>query len=354
MNSLIYNPESLANNIKKWGQELGFQQIAITDTDLIQADERLQQWLSKGFHGSMDYLANHQELRSKPAKFVKNTQRIIIGRIDYLPIHANFKQTLTNKLKGYISRYAVGRDYHRKIRKLMAKLAKRIEDEVGEFNFRSFADSAPVFEKPLAAKAGIGWMGKNTLILNKEAGSWFFLGILYTDLDLPIDEPITQHCGSCTACLDVCPTKALIAPYQLDARRCISYLTIENKGIIPEELRPLMGNRIYGCDDCQLVCPWNKFAKATDDKDFQARHNLNNTDLIELFAWTEDEFELKTRGSAMRRTGHIGWLRNVAVALGNAPTSPEIIKALQTRQHHDSLIVKEHVKWALKQHGRVD
>jgi epoxyqueuosine reductase len=343
---------NLADKIKVWGLELGFQQIAITDTNILQADKRLQEWLGKGYHGTMEYLAKHRELRSNPAHLVAETKSIIIARLNYLPLNARIKETLHARQKAYISRYALGRDYHRKIRKLMEKLAQKIKQEIGEFNFRSFADSAPVFEKPLAEKAGLGWLGKNTLIINREAGSWFFLGVLYTNLELPIDESGTNHCGSCTACIDVCPTKAIVAPYVLDARRCISYLTIENKGSIPEEFRGLMGNRIFGCDDCQLICPWNKFAKNSNDDDFQPRHNLANSDLVDLFAWTEAEFELKTQGSAIRRAGYAGWLRNIAVALGNAPSSAEVVDALKKRENHPSPLVREHVAWALARHNK--
>ena len=347
----MINYNELAANIKLWGKELGFQQVGITNANLKQADQRLQQLLAKGYHGEMDYLAANRHLRSKPENLVPGTIRIISARMDYLPDNTQSIQTLKNKSQAYISRYALGRDYHKLVRKRLAKLAKKIETIVGEFNHRPFADSAPVFEKPIAAKAGLGWQGKNTLIINPKAGSWFFLGTLYTNLPLPIDQPTIDHCGSCRACLDICPTQAIVAPYQLNANRCISYLTIEYRGSIPEELRPLMGNRIFGCDDCQLICPWNKFAKPTAEKDFQPRHNLDSTKLSELFAWSEQEFTKKTEGSALRRTGYQGWLRNIAVALGNAPTSHEVINSLQSRQHHPSELVREHIAWALRQHG---
>lgn len=344
------NWQALAWQIKTWGQALGFAQIGITDIDVAQANERLQQWLAKQYHGSMNYLAQHEHLRAHPENLVPQTLRIISARMNYLPANTRILQTLQDKSKGYISRYALGRDYHKLVRKRLAKLALRISEVVGVHPHRAFADSAPVFEKPIAAKAGLGWMGKNTLILNKQAGSWFFLGTLYTSLPLPVDSPISDHCGSCRACLDICPTNAIVAPYQLDARRCISYLTIENKGSIPEEFRHAMGNRIFGCDDCQLICPWNKFAKYTDENDFQPRHGLENSQLIELFAWSETEFREKTQGSAIKRAGYLGWLRNIAVALGNTPTCDEVIRALQSRREHDSPLVREHVAWALQQH----
>lgn len=338
----------LAEDIKAWGKALGFQEVGITDTDVQQANTRLQAWLAKKYHGSMHYLTQNESKRSEPDKLVPGTLRIIMVRMNYLPPNARMLDTLKDKNKAYVSRYAIGRDYHKVIRKRLAKLAEKIKKEVGEFTYRPFADSAPVFEKPLAEKAGLGWMGKHTLILNREAGSWFFLGTLYTDLPLPLDHPISEHCGSCTACIDICPTKAIVAPYQLDARRCISYLTIENKGPIPKEFRPLIGNRIFGCDDCQIICPWNKFAKITDEKDFHPRHHLDNSNLIDLFTWTEAEFLKKTEGSAIRRATYIGWLRNIAVALGNAPKDPEIIAALESQQSHPSELVREHIDWALK------
>ncbi len=340
----------LAKDVKAWGKELGFQQVAITDTDVSDADQRLSAWLAQRHHGSMRYLEQNRELRRHPNQLVPNTLRIIMVRMNYLPPNARIAATLQNKALAYISRYALGRDYHKVVRKRLAKLAQKIKNAVGDFNYRPFADSAPVFEKPLAAKAGIGWMGKHTLILNRQAGSWFFLGCLYTDLPLPLDQPVTDHCGSCRACLDICPTQAIIAPYQLDARRCISYLTIENKGDIPVALRPLIGNRIFGCDDCQMICPWNKFAKFTTETDFQPRHQLDHAQLFDLFAWSEAEFLTNTAGSPIRRAGYIGWLRNIAVALGNAPTSSAIIDALRSRQAHASSLVREHVAWALARH----
>jgi epoxyqueuosine reductase len=340
----------VAENIKQLGKSLGFQDVAICDTDLTRYYQRYLAWLNKNWTGDMSYLHRHLEQRAKPEVLLPGTIRIISVRLDYLPINTQAAETLSNPKLGYISRYALGRDYHKLMRKRIHKLAEKITEIVGPFGYRAFTDSAPVLEKPIAEKAGIGWIGKNTLIINKKAGSWFFLGELYTDLPLPVDETVSNHCGSCVACLEVCPTQAIVAPYQLEATRCISYLTIEHKGTIPLELRRAMGNRIFGCDDCQLVCPWNKFAKFTKETDFHPRHHLDHTQLIELFAWTEAEFLKKTEGSAIRRTGYIGWLRNIAVALGNAPTSPEIIAALETRKNHAEKLIQEHVNWALEQH----
>lgn len=295
-------------------------------------------------------MAKHGTKRSRPAELMPGTLRIISVRMDYLPPGSRITENLTQPEKAYISRYALGRDYHKVIKQRLTLLANKITENVGSFGYRAFVDSAPVMEKPLAEKAGLGWIGKHTNLLNAKAGSWFFLGELYTDLPLPIDQAATNHCGSCNACIDICPTQAIVGPYQLDARRCISYLTIENRGPIPEEFRSHIGNRIFGCDDCQLICPWNKFAKHTDEKDFQPRHGLANAELVELFLWNETEFLEKTSGSAIRRAGYEGWLRNIAVALGNAPSSPKIIAALQTRQYHPSELVREHVDWALAQH----
>lgn len=338
----------LAQDIKDWGKSLGFQQVGITDTDLSLAEERLQTWVKKGYHGTMDYLHRHGSKRTHPEELVPGTLRIITVRMDYLPADPQMTATLQNKTKAYISRYATGRDYHKLIRKRLIHFAKKIEQAVGPFGYRAFVDSAPVMEKPLAEKAGLGWMGKHTLILNREAGSWFFLGELYTDLPLPIDQPVTNHCGTCTACLDICPTQAFTGPYQLDARRCISYLTIEYKGVIPEELRSKMGNRIFGCDDCQLICPWNRFAKPTQEKDFQPRHGLTDIQLTELLNWSEETYLVKTEGSPLRRIGYEGWLRNIAIALGNAPASAEIINVLKNRLPQVSLLVQEHIQWALE------
>jgi epoxyqueuosine reductase len=348
--SKIIDKIQLSAQIKQWGLELGFQDVGITDTHLELYEARLKTWLAKNFHGTMDYMQKHGDKRSRPDQLVPNTIRIISVRMDYLPPDTRIKETLFNKSKAYIARYALGRDYHKVLRNRLNKFAQKIQENIGEFGYRAFVDSAPVLEKPIAEKAGLGWMGKNTLILNKKTGSYFFLGEIYTDLDLPIDIPVKNHCGSCTACIDICPTKAIVAPYQLDARKCISYLTIENKQAIPIEFREAIGIRIFGCDDCQIFCPWNKFAKFTKESDFNPRHKLDNQNLIDLFLWTEEEFLTKTLGSAIRRAGYLGWLRNIAVGLGNAPSSPEIISALKSRENHESEMVREHVGWALERH----
>lgn len=341
----------LAAQIKHWGKELGFQQVGITDIDLSAAEANLTKWLENKYHGEMAYMARHGTKRSRPAELLPNTIRVISVRMDYLPADTKLIETLKDDKRAYVSRYALGADYHKLIRKRLEKLANKIETMIGKMNYRVFADSAPVMEKPLAEKAGLGWIGKHTNLINSKAGSWFFLGEIYTDLPLPIDTPQqTSHCGSCTSCIDVCPTAAIIAPYQLDASRCISYLTIELRDSIPVELRPLMGNRIYGCDDCQLFCPWNKFAKYTEETAFHPRHQLDSAALIELFAWDEKTFLKNTEGSAIRRIGHVCWLRNIAVALGNAASDEKIIAALQSRQQHESALVREHVAWALAQH----
>lgn len=343
---------ALADNIKQRGKALGFQQVSITDTDLSLDEPLLERWLAQGHHGAMDYMAQHGTKRSRPTELVPGTLRIISARLDYLTRSTRLPETiLKDPGSGYISRYALGRDYHKLVRNRLQKLAKQIEQEVGPFGYRAFVDSAPVMEKALAKKAGLGWRGKHSLLLNRDTGSFFFLGELFTDLPLPVDEPVSAHCGTCTRCLDACPTQAIIAPYQVDARRCISYLTVELKGSIPIELRPLMGNRIYGCDDCQLVCPWNRFAKQTQEPDFVPRQGLDNATLVELFAWSEEEFLKRLEGSAIRRIGYECWLRNIAVALGNAPTSSEVISALEARKEHPSELVREHVRWALTRHG---
>lgn len=341
---------ALARQIKQWGQELGFQQIGITDTNLPEAETHLQNWLANDFHGEMDYMQRHGEKRSRPALLQPGTTRIISARMDYLPETASgMNQALNNPHSAYISRYALGRDYHKLMRNRLQKLADKIQREVGNFGYRAFVDSAPVLEKALAEKAGLGWIGKHSNLINRKAGSWFFLGEIFTDLNLPVDSATENHCGTCKACLDICPTQAIVGPYQVDARRCVSYLTIELHGAIPEDLRPLLGNRIYGCDDCQLVCPWNRFAKLTAEKDFHPRHKLNTQQLLDVFAWEEPEFLTKTEGSAIRRIGHQRWLRNIAVALGNALPSPDIIDVLTARLSHPSELVKEHVRWALDQ-----
>jgi epoxyqueuosine reductase len=340
--------QTLVSQIRFWSQELGFQQVGITDTDLSLYEERFTTWIAKGLHGSMYFMEKHGSKRTRPAELQPQTIRIISVRMDYLPPDTHSIEVLNNSKKGYVSRYALGRDYHRLMRKRLESLANKISEAIGKFGYRAFCDSAPVLEKAIAEKANLGWIGKHTNLINAKAGSWFFLGEIYTDLPLPIDTPHTSsHCGTCTACISICPTQAIIGPYQLDARRCISYLTIESREAIPLELRPLLGNRIYGCDDCQLVCPWNKFAKHTQEKDFHPRHDLDSPDLIELFSWSEATFLQKTEGSAIRRIGHECWLRNIAVALGNAPPDPFIIKALQQRLSHPSAMVREHVAWAL-------
>jgi len=341
---------ALGAAVKNWGLELGFRQVGIAGVELGRDEARLLAWLDSGMHGEMDYMQRHGTRRSRPAELVPGTLRVISVRMDYLPDAAGMQATLDDANLGYVSRYALGRDYHKLMRSRLQKLADRIEAEVGPFGYRAFTDSAPVLEKPLARDAGLGWIGKHTNLIDRDSGSWFFLGELYTDLPLPVDVPASDHCGTCTRCIEACPTGAIVGPYRLDARRCISYLTIELRDAIPEELRPLIGNRIYGCDDCQLVCPWNKFAKITAEPDFRARHGLDRTPLIELFAWTEAEFAAKTEGSAMRRIGYEQWLRNVAVALGNAPTATDVVEALRARIDHESALVREHVAWALARH----
>lgn len=343
------NYHQVAADIKRFGQELGFQQVGITDIDLSQYEKRFLDWLEKQFHGEMHYMQSHGSKRYHPEELVPGTIRVISVRMDYLPPSTDMWRVLQDPQLGYISRYALGRDYHKLIRKRLTLLAEKITADVGQFGYRAFADSAPVLEKPLAEKAGLGWIGKHTNLLNREAGSWFFLGELFTDLPLPTDTPVKNHCGTCQACIDICPTQAIVGPYQLDARRCVSYLTIELRGSIPIELRPLMGNRIYGCDDCQLVCPWNRFADFTHEKDFHPRHHLDAVTLIELFNWSEKDFLDKTAGSAIRRIGYECWLRNIAVALGNAPFDQTIIAALKNKLTHSSLLVQEHVTWALTQ-----
>ncbi|MDP2267081.1 MAG: tRNA epoxyqueuosine(34) reductase QueG [Thiobacillus sp.] len=338
----------LAKQIKQWGRELGFAAVGIADGELSAAETGLQAWLDQGFHGEMDYMAAHGTKRSRPAELIPGTVRIISVRLDYLPPDAADPHTILDAADtAYISRYALGRDYHKVLRNRLQKLAGKIGQEVGEHHFRVFTDSAPVLEVELASKSGLGWRGKHTLLLNRQHGSWFFLGEIYTDLPLPVDSPEQNHCGTCQACIDICPTQAIVAPYSLDARRCISYLTIELKGSIPSELRPLMGNRIYGCDDCQLVCPWNRFAKTAALPDFAVRNGLDSAGLIELFAWSEVEFNERLAGSAIRRIGHQRWLRNIAVALGNAPASVQRDAALSTQLNHPSEMVREHVAWAL-------
>lgn len=343
---------ALVAQIRQWAAELGFQQVGIADVDLGEHEAYLQKWLDAGYAGSMDYMGKHGTKRSRPDELVPGTCRVLSLRMDYLADGTQPLEVLESPEKAYISRYTLGRDYHKLIRKRLSQLAKRIEEEAGGGHYRAFVDSAPVLERAVAEQAGLGWIAKNTMLINSEAGSWFFLGEIYTDLPLPQDPPQpSKHCGTCTACLEICPTNAFVAPYELDARRCISYLTIEHKGSIDLELRPLMGNRIFGCDDCQLVCPWNKFAEPTDKEDFKPRHNLADAALVELFLWTEEEYLAKTEGSAIRRIGYERWLRNLAVALGNAPSTDDVVSALRQRVDFPSELVVEHVAWALAQHG---
>ena len=343
---------TLASDIRRWGRELGFQRVGIADPDLTDAGARLAEWLRAGMHGEMAYMGRHGTKRSRPDELIPGTVSVISVRMDYLPREATAPTgLLDHESKAYVSRYALGRDYHKVLRGRLKKLAARIEAAIGPFGHRVFVDSAPVLEKPLAEKAGLGWTGKHTNLIDRNAGSWFFLGELFVDLPLPADAPSTAHCGSCRACIDVCPTDAIVAPYLLDARRCISYLTIELKGPIPVEFRPLIGNRVYGCDDCQLFCPWNKFAQPTGETDFAPRHGLDAAELVELFNWNEAEWLRKTEGSAIRRIGYQRWLRNVAVALGNARTTPAVIAALRARLDADSELVRDHVEWALERHG---
>lgn len=341
----------LAANIRTWAEQLGFQQIGITDIDLAEHEIHLQQWLANRFHGEMHYMAAHGDKRSRPEQLLPGTVRVISARMDYLPDAEDMHSNLISTDRAYVSRYALGRDYHKLMRKRLAQLADKITAAADSHRYRAFVDSAPVLERALAEKAGLGWIGKNTMLINPKAGSWFFLGEIYTNLPLPIDQPsVDMHCGTCTQCLQDCPTGAIVAPQQVDARRCISYLTIELRESIPESLRPLVGNRIYGCDDCQLVCPWTKFSATTAEQDFQPRNDLDSARLVDLFQWSEAEFLQRTEGSAIRRIGYECWLRNIAVALGNAPASPEVTDALSKRVNDKSALVREHVEWALKQH----
>ena len=342
---------ALLDRIREWGDALGFQALGFTGVDLQQHEEYLQKWLAKGYHGEMEWMARHGSKRSQPNALVPGTCTVITARMDYLPKGADAEQVLSQSELAYISRYALGRDYHKLMRARLAKLARQIETQLGTGRYRAFVDSAPVLERALAENAGLGWIGKNTMLLNDKAGSWFFLGEIYTDIPLPPDPPqATQHCGTCQACLDICPTQAFVAPWVLDARKCISYLTIEFDGVIPEALRRAMGNRIYGCDDCQLVCPWNKFAAQTREPDFAPRHQLDSITLATCFGWDEATFLARTEGSAIRRIGYSQWRRNVAIALGNADTSDAVVQALQSAVDDPSAVVREHVLWALAQH----
>ncbi|MDQ7997800.1 MAG: tRNA epoxyqueuosine(34) reductase QueG [Luteibacter sp.] len=343
---------ALATDIKRWARELGFADVGIAGTDLGHDEAYLERWLADGHHGEMDYMARHGTRRSRPAELEPGTLRVVSVRMDYIPPGtANAWDVIHDGEKAYVARYALGRDYHKVMRNRLQKLAAKIGERIGDFGYRAYVDSAPVLEKALARNAGLGWIGKHTVLINKRAGSYFFLGELYTDLPLPVDEPASAHCGSCRRCIDICPTQAIVAPYRLDARKCISYLTIELKGSIPEELRAPIGNRVFGCDDCQLICPWNKFAQEATEPDFAPRHSLDGPRLIDLFAWSEQEFLSRTEGMAIRRTGYEGWLRNLAVGLGNAPTSREVVEALEARADDTSAIVREHVAWARKRHS---
>jgi len=339
----------LADDLRNWGRELGFDSIAVTDTNLSGAEAGLANWLASGFHGEMDYMARHGMKRARPAELVPGTIRVISARMNYWPGAEAAEAILEDRSRAYVSRYALGRDYHKLMRTRLQKLADRIAG-AAPHGFRVFVDSAPVLEVELASRAGLGWRGKHSLLLDRSAGSFFFLGEIMTDLPLPVDAPVSEHCGTCRACIDACPTGAIVAPYKVDARLCISYLTIELKGSIPEDLRPLIGNRIYGCDDCQLTCPWNRFAFLSSEADFAPRHALDRSALSELFAWSEAEFISRMAGSAIYRIGFERWSRNIAVALGNAPTSAAVLAALRSRRDDASAMVREHVEWALTRH----
>ena len=338
----------LEERIRQWGRDLGFDAVAIAGTQLDAEEARLMEWLGRGWHGEMDYMARHGARRARPAELVPGTASIVTARLNYTPAEARASDdVLADPARAFVSRYALGRDYHKVLRAKLQALADRMTAELGPFHYRVFTDSAPVMEVSLAQRSGLGWRGKHTLLLSRDAGSLFFLGELFVSLDLKRDDPTTEHCGTCARCIEVCPTQAIVGPYQLDARRCISYLTIEHHGAIPEELRPLLGNRIYGCDDCQIVCPWNKYAKVATTPDFAVRNGLDDAALLDLFAWTEEEFDRRLEGSAIRRIGHERWLRNIAVAIGNAPASEAARAALQARADHPSPLVREHVRWAL-------
>jgi epoxyqueuosine reductase len=348
----LRDPSQLTAAVKAWGKELGFQEIGIADAaaDMTQSESGLQQWLAEGYHGEMDYMVKHGTRRTRPAELVPGTLRVISARMNYMPEAKDSWDVIEDGEKAFISRYALGRDYHKVLRARLQKFADKIAAEVKPFSYRVFTDSAPVMEVEWAQKSGVGWRGKHTLLLSRDAGSMFFIGEIYTDLPLAVDDPVANYCGSCSRCIDVCPTGAIVGPYRLDARRCISYLTIEHKGSIPEMLRPLIGNRVYGCDDCQLICPWNKFAAYTGEADFAVRNGLDNVSLVQLFAWTSEEFDVKLAGSPIRRIGYEQWLRNLAVGLGNAPSSPAVLTALEARREDPSSIVREHVRWALQNH----
>ena len=342
---------AVALRIKALARDAGFQRCGISGVELGDDEGHLRDWLANGLHGSMDWMARHGARRARPAELVPGTLRVLSVGLDYGQDDAAAWANLAEGERAYVARYALGRDYHKLMRQRLQRLADTVAAEIGPFGHRVFVDSAPVLERALARNGGLGWIGKHTCLVDKDGGSWFFLGEIYLDLPLPVDPPAAMHCGTCVRCIDVCPTGAITAPHRLDARRCISYLTIEHEGAIDPELRPLMGNRIFGCDDCQLVCPWNKFARRTDEPGFRARNNLDQASLAELFAWTEDEFLSRTEGSAIRRSGHARWLRNIAVALGNAPTTPEVLAALESRRDIEDPVVREHVEWALDRHS---
>ncbi|WP_140908926.1 tRNA epoxyqueuosine(34) reductase QueG [Cognatiluteimonas lumbrici] len=343
--------EALAQRLKALAREAGFQRAGISDVVLGEDEAHLRDWLAQGLHGSMHWMAQHGDKRSRPAELLPGTVRVLSVGMDYGREPEEAWENLRAHERAYVARYALGRDYHKLMRQRLQRLADRVANEIGPFGFRVFVDSAPVLERALARNAGLGWIGKHTCLIDRDGGSWFFLGEIYLDLPLPVDVPASNHCGTCSRCIEVCPTRAITAPYRLDARRCISYLTIEHEGSIDPELRPLIGNRIFGCDDCQLVCPWNKFARRSDEPDFRVRNDLDRATLAELFAWTEEEFLRRTEGSAIRRSGYSRWLRNIAVALGNAPTTPETLAALESRREIDDPVVREHVEWALARHG---
>ena len=346
-------PADFVEKIRKWGQDLGFQQIGVTGIELDEDERRLQRWLDKKRHGEMRYMAKHGTKRSRPSELVEKTISVISARMNYLSAEgAEPWAVLNDPDRAYISRYALARDYHKVVRSKLKKLGEKIQAELDTFGFRVFTDSAPVLERALARKAGLGWFGKHSNLISRDDGSWFFLGEIYTDYLLPPDPPYEQeHCGRCVACMEVCPTQAIVAPYEVDARRCISYLTIEYRGVIPIEYRPLIGNRIFGCDDCQLVCPWNRFAKMSAEQDFKPRFELDSSSLLELFAWSEKDFDTRTRGSAIRRVSYEQWQRNIAVSLGNAPKSRAIYEALTARLSSASPLVCEHINWARERHS---
>ncbi|MEW6998815.1 tRNA epoxyqueuosine(34) reductase QueG [Colwelliaceae bacterium BS250] len=343
------NYQELATQIKLWGKELGFSDIGICDVDLESHEKALSKWLENGYHGDMDYMARHDLMRARPADLLPGTLRVISARLDYLPTEAKFAKILKQPKHAYISRYALGRDYHKLMRNRLKQLGTKLLDHCEQLNFRPFVDSAPVLERPLAEKAGLGWVGKHSLLIDQKAGSWFFLGELMVNIELPVDQPKTDQCGQCVSCIKICPTGAIVEPYVVDARRCISYLTIELRDAIPEEFRPLIGNRIYGCDDCQLICPWNKFSQLTSEDDFQPRNNFDNVTLLELYAWQEKQFLTNTEGSPIRRIGFDCWQRNISVALGNAPYDIDIVSALTDKKLAACDMVIEHIDWALEQ-----